>query len=330
MQGIENASAERKKMEEKTNGFSQQVAEYDGSLDTFSFFVSPYRNLDEIPEDSQGMTQYNLSLEDALEAFYNMEEEDPYHTRENIIGIDYTAGLNHSEQIHGMNVHQYLVRNRTMNRAAFMRIRDGAPALYEYLSTNFIPAIFNYSLDRQEEEVRIRSETGMANPKLMEDIKGETPIDEIAFSIHDSVDPSIISDLAVLYDDASDTVRDRIFRLLKSVNCLEEAMLIRSGNGSFLICDPTVGAVEKINRKMAALVEKLKEISVNLRDQDVYTKNDEKIHEELESMAVDVGTISQSIQYMLLRNEQKKQEAERREQVEKHRGRPKTERANFL
>ena len=317
-------------MEENTKGFSQQVVEYDGSVDTFSFFVSPYRNLSELPEDSLGMTRYALSLEDALEAYYDMEEKDPYHTRENIIGIDYTAGLNRTDHIQGMTVHQYLVRNRSMNRAAFMRIRDGAPALYEYLSNNFIPAIFNYSLDRQEEEVRIKTETGKANPKLMEDIKGKVPIDEIAFSIRDSVDPSIISDLAVLYADADDTVRNRVFKLLKSVNCLDEAMLIRTGNGDFLICDPTIGAVEKIKRKMSALVEKLQEISVNLRDQDIYTKSDEKIHEELESMAVDIGTIEQTIQYMLLRNEQKQMEAERREQMEKRRGRPKTERTNFL
>ena len=172
----------------------------------------------------------------------------------------------------------------------------------------------------------------MANPKLMNDIKGDTPIDQIAYSIQDSVDPSIISDLAVLYDSASDPIRARIFSLLKSVKKLDEAVLIRSGNGSFLIIDPTVGMVEKIQRKMAALAEKLREISVNLREQDIYTQNDEKIHEELETMAVDVGTIQQTIQYMLLRNEQKKKEVERREQMEKKKkpGRPKAERANFL
>lgn len=38
-------------MEENTKGYSQQVAEYDGSLDSFSFFVSPQRNLKEIEED---------------------------------------------------------------------------------------------------------------------------------------------------------------------------------------------------------------------------------------------------------------------------------------
>lgn len=328
---ISEPCRKRSDMEENTNGSIQKVMEYDGSMDTFSFFVGPYRNLNEIPEETQGMTQYGLNIEEALEAYYSMEEKDSYHTRENIIGIDYITGMSRPGQMQGMNVHQYLVRNRTMNRAAFMWIRDSAPALYDYLSKNFIPAIFNYSLDSQEEEVRIKSKTGMANPKLMADIvEGETPINQIALSIRDNMDPSIISDLAVLYDGADDDVRDRIFCLLKSVNCLDEAVLIRTGNGAFLVCDPTAGMVEKIQQKMAALVEKLQQISMNLREQDVYTKNDEKIHAELETMAVDVGTIQQSIQYMLLRNEQKQQEAQRREQLEKKRGRPKTERANFL
>lgn len=318
-------------MEENTNVFVQRVEEYDGSIDTFNFFVSPYRNLDEIPDDIREMKQYELSLEDALEAYYEMEDQDPYHTRENIIGINYTTWIKHPGQIQGMPVHQYLVRNRTMNRAAFMRIRDGAPALYDYLSKNFIPAIFNYSIDNSIEEVRIRTETGMANPKLMEDIKGDTPIKELAFSIRDSMDPSIISDLAVLYDSADDELQDRIFSLLKSANCLDEAVLIRMGHGDFLVCDPSPGMGGKIQRKMSAIVEALQQISVNLREQDIYTKNDEKIHEELEIMAVDVGTIQQTIQYMLLRNEQKQREMLLREQKEKRRaGRPKKERANFL
>jgi len=38
-------------MEENTKGYSQKVAEYDGSLDSFSFFVSPQRNLKKIEED---------------------------------------------------------------------------------------------------------------------------------------------------------------------------------------------------------------------------------------------------------------------------------------
>ena len=75
-------------MEENTKGYSQQVAEYDGSLDSFSFFVSPQRNLKEIEEDCQNMTKYGLNLEEALEAYYEMEENDPYQTKENIRGKD--------------------------------------------------------------------------------------------------------------------------------------------------------------------------------------------------------------------------------------------------
>ena len=155
-------------MEENTNGSIQKVMEYDGSMDTFSFFVGPYRNLNEIPEETQGMTQYGLNIEEALEAYYSMEEKDSYHTRENIIGIDYITGMSRPGQMQGMNVHQYLVRNRTMNRAAFMWIRDSAPALYDYLSKNFIPAIFNYSLDSQEEEVRITDEVHLVGALLVE------------------------------------------------------------------------------------------------------------------------------------------------------------------